>query len=900
MKEAQPKTIYLTEYQPSAWRVDNIHLCFELAEEETLVTTTAKYVLNGDGDNDNKKAPLVLDGEELELLDIKLDGRKLAEAAYQITDTQLIIDPQVNSLPEQFELETTVRIHPQDNTSLNGLYQSSGNFCSQCEAQGFRRITYYLDRPDVMTTYTTKIIADKVKYPVLLSNGNLIEQGDLDNGKHFAVWNDPHKKPSYLFALVAGDLAHVEDRFQTLSGRDVVLKIYTEAHNIDRCDHAMASLKRAMQWDEQRFGLEYDLDIYMIVAVDDFNMGAMENKGLNVFNSSLVFASPETATDGKYISIEAVIGHEYFHNWTGNRVTCRDWFQLSLKEGLTVFRDQEFTSDLHSRPVKRIDDVRMLRSYQFAEDASPMAHPIRPASYMEINNFYTVTVYEKGAEVVRLYQTLLGKAGFRKGMDLYFERHDGQAVTTEDFLAAMADANDVDLSQMQNWYVQAGTPVVSVTMDYDAEQQHCTLNFEQSCAAIPEAPETEAASKQPFLIPMELGLLDSEGNDIPLQLDSEDQPQGTSRVIKLTETKTTITFTNIKEQPVPSLLRGFSAPVDLDYPYTEQDYTFLMANDSDAFNRWQAGQDLAMQTLLGLVAAQKNSEDMGLSHDFVHAFQKVLNDTQLDFALRAEALSLPGCSNVAEQIGRDVDPELVFKAVEFVKKTLAKALRLDLEKHYEALKDNSEYKIDPVSIGKRRLKNLCLGYLSSIDDEAIANTCYQHFQSANNLTDEMTGFSLLANMECSESELAAQATKEFHDKWKDNAQVMDSWFAVQASAKKPQTLEQVKQLIKHSLFTLSNPNKVRSLIGTFSANYINFHAEDGSGYSFVSDMVMKLDEKNPQIASRIVRSLMKWRQLEEKRAALMKTELERISRRENISSDVYEIVSKALAEAEQI
>ncbi|MEE9350938.1 MAG: aminopeptidase N, partial [Thiotrichaceae bacterium] len=691
MKEAQPKTIHLTEYTTSTWLVDELHLCFDLGETETQVTTTAHYILNAG----HEIGTLTLDGEELELLEIKLDGEKLAETSYELTESQLIINPET-ALPEQFELETTVRIHPENNTSLNGLYQSSGNFCSQCEAQGFRRITYYLDRPDVMTTFTTKIIADKEKYPVLLSNGNLIEQGALDEGKHFAVWNDPHKKPSYLFALVAGDLEHVEDHFRTTSGRDVVLRIYTEAHNIDRCDHAMASLKRAMEWDQQRFGLEYDLDIYMIVAVDDFNMGAMENKGLNVFNSSLVFASPETATDTKYINIEAVIGHEYFHNWTGNRVTCRDWFQLSLKEGLTVFRDQEFTSDLHSRPVKRIDDVRMLRSYQFAEDASPMAHPIRPASYMEINNFYTLTVYEKGAEVVRLYQTLLGKEGFRKGIDLYFERHDGQAVTTEDFLAAMADANDADLSQMQNWYVQAGTPIVSVSMDYDETNQQCTLSFEQSCPATPEADV-----KQPFLIPMELGLLDSEGNDMPLQLDSEDQPQGASRVIKLTETTTEITFTNIKEKPVPSLLRGFSAPVKLDYPYTEQDYTFLMSNDSDAFNRWQAGQDLAMQTLLGLVEAQQKSEDLGLTHDFVHAFQEVLNDTNLDAALRAETLSLPGSADVAERIGKHVDPELVYTASEFMRKTLAKALRIDLETHYEASKDNAEYKIDPQSIGKR-------------------------------------------------------------------------------------------------------------------------------------------------------------------------------------------------------
>ncbi|HEC04840.1 MAG TPA: aminopeptidase N, partial [Thiothrix sp.] len=790
------------------------------------------------------------------------------------------------ALSERFELQTTVRIHPEANTTLNGLYQSSGNFCSQCEAQGFRNITYYLDRPDVMTTYTTKIIADKEKYPVLLSNGNLIEQGDLEDGEHFAVWNDPYKKPSYLFALVAGNLEHVEDHYQTASGRDVVLRIYTEAHNIDRCDHAMGSLKRAMQWDEQRFGLEYDLDIYMIVAVDDFNMGAMENKGLNVFNSSLVFASPETATDGKYISIEAVIGHEYFHNWTGNRVTCRDWFQLSLKEGLTVFRDQEFTSDLHSRPVKRIDDVRTLRSYQFAEDASPMAHPIRPASYMEINNFYTVTVYEKGAEVVRLYQTLLGKEGFRKGIDLYFERHDGQAVTTEDFLAAMADANDVDLSQMQNWYTQAGTPVVSVNMDYDEAKQHCTLTLEQSCPATPEAED-----KKPYLIPMELGLLDTDGNDIPLQLDSEDAPQGTSRVIKLTETSTTVTFTGIKEKPVPSLLRGFSAPVKLEYDYSERDYTFLMANDSDAFNCWQVAQDLAMQTLLGLVESQQKSEALGLSHDFVHAYQKVLNNTQLDHALRAEALSLPSSSDVAERIGKEVNPEVVFNAGQFMRKTLANALRLDLEQHYEALKDDKAYSADPESMGKRSLKNVCLGYLSLIEDESITALCYEQFKSSNNMTDEMTAFSLLVDRECTESE---QAVSEFYEKWKDNTQLVDSWFAVQAQSKSKQALERVKALMEHEAFTLTNPNKVRALVAGFSSNYPNFHAENGEGYRFIADRVIELDKKNPQVASRIVRSLMKWRQLEETRSTLMKVELERILKEDNLSGDVFEIVSKAL------
>ncbi len=881
MKEAQAKTIYLEEYTPSPWQVASLDLEFELADDSTIVTATGKYLRNPS----LSSAALVLDGEQLELLSIKLDGKTLQQTDYHLDDNSLTL----NDLPEQFELQTRVRIYPQNNTSLEGLYQSSGNFCTQCEAQGFRKITYYLDRPDVMTQFTTRIVADKNKYPVLLSNGNLLEQGDLDDGKHYAIWTDPYKKPAYLFALVAGDLQHVEDNFTTASGRDVTLRIYTEAHNIRYCEHAMGSLKRAMLWDEQRFGLEYDLDIYMIVAVDDFNMGAMENKGLNIFNSSLVFASPDTATDGKFISIEAVIGHEYFHNWTGNRVTCRDWFQLSLKEGLTVFRDQEFTSDLHSRPVKRIEDVRMLRSYQFAEDASPMAHPIRPASYMEINNFYTVTVYEKGAEVVRLYHTLLGKEGFRKGLDLYFERHDGQAVTTEDFLTAMADANGTDLSQMQRWYDQAGTPEVKVSMEYNAEQGKCTLHFAQSC---PPTPESD--SKQPFLIPIELGLLDSKGKDMPLQLENEDQPQGSSRVIKLTDEKTSITFINIPEQPVPSLLRGFSAPVKLQYPYSVADYTFLMAHDSDAFNRWQAGQELAMNTLLDLVDAYRSGTTLGLSHEFVDAFQKVLNDEILDEALRAEALMLPGYSNLAEKIGNNIDPEAVYAAVEFMCDNLAKALRLDLEKHYAALQTNdNEYRIDPKSIGKRRLKNLCLSYLCRIKDEGITELCFQQFTTANNMTDEISAFSSLINMDCEQS---AQAIDTFYKKWKHHPQVMDSWFSVQAGSKKPDTLAQVKRLMSHEAYINTNPNKVRSLIGGFAANYPNFHAKDGSGYQFIADQVIELDSKNPQLASRIVRSLMKWRQVEAGRGNQMKKELQRIKAVDNLSSDVFEIVSKALSQ----
>ncbi|CAA6823655.1 MAG: Membrane alanine aminopeptidase N (EC [uncultured Thiotrichaceae bacterium] len=879
MKESQPQAIHLEDYSPADWHVDGLQLQFELADDKTCVTSTMQLRRTDNAISQSLK----LDGEELELQWVKVNGKELPESAYNTDDVSLLI----NDLPDIVELQTQVVIYPQNNTSLEGLYQSSGNFCTQCEAQGFRKISYYFDRPDVMTKFTTTIIADKEKYPVLLSNGNLIEQGETDEGKQCVVWQDPHKKPAYLFALVGGDLEHIEDSYTTQSGRDVVLKIYTEAHNIDRCDHAMGSLKRAMKWDEERFGLEYDLDIYMIVAVDDFNMGAMENKGLNVFNSSLVFASPETATDTKYIYIEAVIGHEYFHNWTGNRVTCRDWFQLSLKEGLTVFRDQEFTADLHSRPVKRIEDVRHLRAAQFAEDASPMAHPIRPASYIEINNFYTLTVYEKGAEVVRLYQTLLGRDGFRKGIDLYFERHDGQAVTTEDFLTAMADANGKDLSQMQNWYTQAGTPVVNASMTYDADAQTCTLNFTQSCPATPESDD-----KQPFLIPVEMGLLNADGTEIPLQLEGERAAVGTSRMIPLTDTLMSVTFINVAEQPVPSLFRGFSAPIRLEYAYSADDLTFLMANDSDAFNRWQAGQELAMQTLLGMVEASTQQEAFGLEHSFIEAFQKILNDTSLDAALRAEALALPGCGEVAERIGKNVDPDAVFQAVEFMKRTLANALRIDFDTQFEQLANDEEYKIDPVSMGERQLKNLCLMYLSYVDDEGIAEQCYTHFSTANNMTESMAGLAILSHMECPQSE---QSIQEFYTKWSDNVQVMDAWFSVQAASRKPTTLACVTELMGHEKFSMKNPNKVRSLVGSFSGNFSLFHAEDGSGYAFLADRVLELDTMNPQVASRMVRALMKWKQYETGRAELMKQQLTRILAKDGLSGDVYEIVSKSLA-----
>ncbi|MEE9326001.1 MAG: aminopeptidase N [Cocleimonas sp.] len=868
MKNADAKTIFLKDYQQPAFWIDTVDLVFDLEDDHALVTASVDYKRNPD----SAIQDLELFGEKLALERIAINGYELDKDDYTLSDTGLTL----GNLADEFTLVITTKIYPQTNTSLEGLYQSSGNFCTQCEAQGFRTITYFLDRPDVMGIFTTTIRANKKANPVMLSNGNLIDSGDLDDGKHFAKWHDPFKKPAYLFALVAGDLEHVSDSFTTMSGRDVTLEIYTEAHNIDKCDHAMQSLKRSMKWDEERFGLEYDLDIFMIVAVDDFNMGAMENKGLNVFNSKLVFASPETATDNDYINIEAVIGHEYFHNWTGNRVTCRDWFQLSLKEGLTVFRDQEFTSDMNSRAVKRIEDVRMLRTHQFTEDASPMAHPIRPSSFMEINNFYTMTVYEKGAEVVRLYNTLLGVDGFRKGMDLYFERHDGQAVTTEDFLAAMADANDVDLSQMQNWYDQAGTPTVDVSMDYDADKKTCTLNFKQSY---------KDDSLKPVLIPMKIGLLNNKGKEV------------LNETVQLTEAQQSFTFENIEceanEKLLPSLLRDFSAPVKLNYTYGIEDFIFLMQHDKDDFNRWEASQRLAKSLLLEMLEQTEKGEALGVEPQVIDAYQQVLENKDLDHALRAEALTLPSETDLAEMV-ESADPQAIHEVRKFLAKSIAQGLRFPLEKTYDDLhkQGQGEYKVDPSSIGKRRLKNVCLNYLGKISDPGIHEQCYQQFTTAQNMTDTLSALAVLINIECLQRQ---QALDDFEQKWQHDTLVMDKWFAMQASSSLPNTLDKVKTLMNHKLWSIKNPNKVRSLIGAFAmGNPVNFHKEDGSGYAFHADFVLELDKLNPQVASRMVRALMNWRHYEDGRSGLMREQLERIKKVDGISGDVYEIVSKAL------
>ncbi|MDQ6999339.1 MAG: aminopeptidase N [Mariprofundus sp.] len=869
---AEPKTIYLKDYIAPAFLVDHVSLTFTLRPTSTDVVSVVRYRRNP---SVVSAGGLELDGHDMELISVRLDGCELSEDSYALHDSGL----RIQNVPDSFELEVSTRLNPEANTALEGLYRSGDIYCTQCEAQGFRRITYYPDRPDVMATFSVRILADKQTNPVLLSNGNPVAHGDLADGQHWAEWHDPFAKPCYLFALVAGNLARVEDQFTTMSGRDITLRIFTEAHHINQCDHAMASLKRAMRWDEQRFGLEYDLDLFMIVAVDDFNMGAMENKGLNIFNSRLVFASPETATDNDYIAIEAVIGHEYFHNWTGNRVTCRDWFQLSLKEGLTVFRDQEFTADTHSRAVKRIEDVRLLRTHQFAEDASPMAHPIRPASYMEINNFYTVTVYEKGAEVVRLYQNLLGMDGFRRGMDLYFQRHDGQAVTTEKFLAAMADANHTDLSQMQYWYDQAGTPKLTVRMEYDADKQCCVLHCLQSC---PPGPGN--SNNHPFLIPLEMGLLLPDGTEQPLQLDGESAANGTNRTLLIRDTEQSFTFVHVKEKPLPSLLRGFSAPVELDYPYSLSENAFLMCHDSDPFNRWAAAQRLSMQSLLAILDGDEPDADV------TAAFAHVLHDKTLDAALRAETMILPSECDIAEACS-PCDPAAIHAAREQWRHLIATALRHDFEVIYHHLSAATES--DDSAMQQRKLKNVCLTYLAALKDHKSISLIYSQFTTATNMTDQYAALAALADLDCPERKLALA---QFERQWHREPNVMDKWFTVQAASQLPGTLERVQTLLEHAAFDLRNPNKVRALIGTFALrNPAAFHADDGSGYTFVADQVLALDAINPQIAARMVRALMRWKRLEPVRSALNRAALQRIADHHGLSGDVYEIVSKSLA-----
>ncbi|MEG8203040.1 aminopeptidase N [Pseudomonas sp. 5FOS] len=885
MRTEQPQVIYLKDYQAPEYLIDETHLTFELFEDHTLVH--AQLVMRRNPARGAGLPPLELDGQQLELLRASLDDQELQPGEYQLDADSLTVQPKA----ERFTLDTSVKIHPESNTALEGLYKSGKMFCTQCEAEGFRKITYYLDRPDVMSTFTTTVIAEQHRYPVLLSNGNPIGSGPAEDGRHWATWEDPFMKPAYLFALVAGDLWCVEDSFTRQSGRDVTLRIYVEPENIDKCDHAMVSLKKSMRWDEEVYGREYDLDIFMIVAVNDFNMGAMENKGLNIFNSSCVLARAETATDAAHQRVEGVVAHEYFHNWSGNRVTCRDWFQLSLKEGFTVFRDAEFSADMNSRTVKRIEDVAYLRTHQFAEDAGPMAHPVRPDSFIEISNFYTLTVYEKGAEVVRMVRTLLGADGFRKGSDLYFERHDGQAVTTDDFIKAMEDANGVDFTQFKRWYNQAGTPRLEVSEAYDAAAKTYSLTFRQSC---PQTPDK--AEKLPFVIPVELGLLDAAGNDLPLQLAGEATAQGTSRVLSVTEAEQIFTFQGIQAKPLPSLLRGFSAPVKLSFPYDRDQLMFLMQHDSDGFNRWEAGQQLSVQVLQELIGQHQRGEALKLDQRLITALGTVLGNESLDPAMVAEMLSLPGEAYLTE-ISQVADVDAIHAAREFARQQIAEQLFAALWARYQANREVSRstaYVASAEHFARRSLQNIALSYLMQSGKPQVLQATLEQFEHCDNMTERLTALAVLVNSPF-EAE-RAKALEAFAEHFKDNPLVMDQWFSVQAASTLPGGLARVKALMQHPAFTLKNPNKVRALIGAFAGqNLVNFHAADGSGYRFLADLVIELNALNPQIASRQLAPLTRWRKYDDARQALMKGELERILASGELSSDVYEVVSKSLA-----
>ncbi|PJI49679.1 MAG: aminopeptidase N [Pseudomonas sp.] len=890
MRTEQPKVIHLKDYQAPEYLIDETNLTFELYEDHTLVH--AQLVMRRNPERGAGLPPLVLDGQQLELLSLALDDQPLEAGQYQLDDSHLTLQPTA----ETFTVDSTVRIHPESNTALEGLYKSGKMFCTQCEAEGFRKITYYLDRPDVMSSFTTTLSAEQHQYPVLLSNGNPVASGAEEGGRHWATWQDPFKKPAYLFALVAGDLWCVEDQFTTMSEREVTLRIYVEPENIDKVQHAMDSLKNSMRWDEKVYGREYDLDIFMIVAVNDFNMGAMENKGLNIFNSSCVLAKAETATDAAHQRVEGVVAHEYFHNWSGNRVTCRDWFQLSLKEGFTVFRDSEFSADMNSRTVKRVEDVAFLRTNQFAEDAGPMAHPVRPDSFIEISNFYTLTVYEKGSEVVRMIHTLLGADGFRKGTDLYFERHDGQAVTCDDFVKAMEDANGVDLTQFKRWYSQAGTPRLAVEESFDAAAQSYTLTFRQSCPATPGQSE-----KQPFVIPVQMGLIDKLGNAVPLRLQGEEHAHGSDRVLQVTEAEQSFTFVGLAEKPLPSLLRGFSAPVKLSFPYDRDQLMFLMQHDEDGFNRWEAGQQLSVQVLQELIGQHQRGEQLVLDQRLITALRTLLLDTGLDQAMVAEMLSLPSEAYLTE-ISEVADVEAIHAAREFARQQIGAALHEQLWERYQANRKQSRetaYVAEASHIARRSLQNISLSYLMQSGKAEVLAACQEQYKDCDNMTERLTALAVLVNASSkgkSFESAKAEGLAMFADYFKEDPLVMDQWFSVQAGCTLPGGLERVQELMKHSAFTLKNPNKIRALIGAFAnQNAVNFHRADGAGYRFLADQIITLNALNPQIASRLLTPLTRWRKYAPARQSLMKAELERILASGELSSDVYEVVSKSLA-----
>ncbi|WP_372965257.1 aminopeptidase N [Marinobacter sp.] len=880
MRTSQPQTIYLNEYKVPAYLVDHVDLRFELFENGARVHSTMTVRRNPECVQ--SKAPLELDGDSLKLESVSLDGLPLDAEAYDDQGDKLVVP----NVPAQFELNVVTWIEPQNNTRLEGLYKSSGMFCTQCEAEGFRSITYYPDRPDVMAMFRTRIEADKAAYPILLSNGNPVEQGELAGDRHFVTWEDPFPKPAYLFALVAGDLVEKKDTFTTCSGRAIDLRMYVEPRNAEKCDFAMDSLKRAMRWDEEVYGREYDLDIFMIVAVDDFNMGAMENKGLNIFNSSCVLASQNTATDASFQRIEAIVAHEYFHNWSGNRVTCRDWFQLSLKEGFTVFRDAQFSADMGSPTVKRIEDVTLLRTAQFAEDAGPMAHPVRPASYMEISNFYTLTIYEKGAEVVRMINHLLGDDLFRKGSDLYFERHDGQAVTTDDFVRAMEDASGRDLSQFRLWYEQAGTPVVTVADHYDEDRGVYRLDI---CQSVPDTPGQ--TGKKPQHIPFALGLLSRAGEPLPLNLSAAEQDGPQERVLELTESEQSFEFHGLSERPVPSLLRNFSAPVRVQYPWSRDQLLFLMSHDPDGFNRWDAGQRLAVDVIQSLIGAPEGAE---VEPRLVGAYRNLLSDVSLDQALVAKMLLLPSEAYLVE-LSEQADVPAIYAARQKVLTHLAESLRDDLVGCYQRSRAEGEYQLTPQAIALRSLRNTALAWLLHIKDEQGLAFALEQYRSADNMTDRLGALRALVNSDFADER--EQALRAFYEQYSDDPQVVELWFSVQASSYQAGQLPQIQTLLDHPAFDWKNPNKVRSVVGAFAGqNLAAFHKADGSGYQFLADQVCRLDDSNPQIAARLISPLTRWKKFAPHYGQQMKAALECVRGKSELSPDVYEVVLKSLSD----
>ncbi len=879
MAENQKKIKYLKDYKKPDYKIRTTELTFELDEQNTRIRSKLHIVADYDVPSGGR--PLRLDGRDLELVSVKIEGDLVDERAYALDDEGLTI----YNPPADFRLEIETVVHPDKNTKLEGLYVSDGIFCTQCEPEGFRRMTYYLDHPDVLSVFTTTLIADKTKFPVMLSNGNPVKEELLNDGRTAVTWHDPFPKPCYLFCLVVGDLGSIHDTFTTMSGRTVQLGIHVRHGDERKVLHAMKSLKEAMKWDEDTFGREYDLDRFNIVAVPDYNMGAMENKGLNLFNTSCAYADPDTATDADFEHVQGVIAHEYFHNWSGDRVTTRDWFNLTLKEGFTVYRDQEFSRDMRSRTLLRIRDVFDLRTLQFPEDAGPLAHPVRPDSYAEINNYYTATVYDKGAEVVRMYERLLGRETFMKGCDLYFTRHDGQAVTVEDFLKCMEDVSGRDLSQFKRWYLQAGTPIVYADGSYDAERKTYTLKLRQETKPTPNQPE-----KLPFVIPLEIGLVDASGKDMPLRLEGEDAAQGTSRVLVLDQAEQTFVFVDVPEKPVLSGNRGFTAPIHFVYPYTDDERVFLAMNDSDLFNRWDASQQYGVDQILKMVKDIQSGREPVIPEGYFNIWKAYLTDKTLEKSFIARAITLPQENYLADKMDV-VDVDALHTARHLVKKAFAERFGKELKEVYAENDVKAVYEPSAAEAGRRALKNMALSFLGDLETADSYAMIEHQFDTADNMSDKLAAMNIASNSKCPRRE---EIMESFYDTYKNDRGVVNKWIFARACADRPDALDVVKSLLDHPAFNIKNPNNVRALTGGFAYNQPEFHKKDGSGYEFMADMVIKLNTINPQMASRAAKNLARWKRFDPDRQALMKKALERILTTEGLSENVREMVTKSL------